>query len=165
MKYFTLSALKELGFGKTILEKKIHDEIRCVVEELRVKNGCAFDISRLLQNSVSNVMCSLIFGHRFHYNDTKFHRLVVILTERFKRTSLISELYRFPQPGSPLSKLLSFWKSTHDWKWELNTFVENEIELHSQQHPETKTKDFINAFTKEMENRKDDPLSIFTGEL
>ncbi|KAL5013030.1 hypothetical protein ScPMuIL_011581 [Solemya velum] len=73
---FLFVGTKELGFGKTGLEGKIQDEVTCLLAEIEKQNGCPFDMSSLLQNAVSNVICSLLFGHRFEYDDEEFHSLI-----------------------------------------------------------------------------------------
>lgn len=38
--------------------------------------GKAFDSHLILNNAISNIICSVVFGHRFEYGDEKFRELI-----------------------------------------------------------------------------------------
>ncbi|XP_078583370.1 cytochrome P450 2B10-like [Branchiostoma floridae x Branchiostoma japonicum] len=76
-----LTALRQFGMGKRSLEGKITEEARAVCNILAEKDGTATDISLLLSNGVSNVICSMSFGERFEYNDAEFQRLMRLMSE------------------------------------------------------------------------------------
>ena len=59
-----LTALKDFGLGKSSLEDKIHDEINALVAEYEKGNGQPMNVQMLMQNAVSNVICSCVFGTR-----------------------------------------------------------------------------------------------------
>ncbi|PVD29095.1 hypothetical protein C0Q70_11692 [Pomacea canaliculata] len=64
----SLDILRELGMGKNVLAVKIQEEIK---EYIRVKSeskGQPLDLSHLTQASVSNNICSILFGKRFDRN-------------------------------------------------------------------------------------------------
>lgn len=64
----TLEILRELGLGKNVLALKVQEEVEKYVEFLADKEGQPFDLSRLTQTSVSNNICSIIFGKRYLFN-------------------------------------------------------------------------------------------------
>ncbi|KAK6169281.1 hypothetical protein SNE40_020362 [Patella caerulea] len=80
---FALETLREFGFGKTILEDKINEEIRYFVEIIGNQNGRRFDMWRLTQASVSNVISSLVYGQRFDYEDPIFKDFLEKVEENF----------------------------------------------------------------------------------
>ena len=64
LKRFTLRALKDFGLVKSSLEEKIKDELENVLDELDKTSGVPFCPQKLFYQSVSNIICSIIFGHR-----------------------------------------------------------------------------------------------------
>ncbi|CAH1250729.1 CYP2U1 [Branchiostoma lanceolatum] len=75
-----LTALRQFGMGKRSLEGKIAEEARSMCAVLAEKNGTATEISLLLSNGVSNVICVMSFGERFEYNDMEFQRLMRLIS-------------------------------------------------------------------------------------
>lgn len=69
---FTLSALRDFGMGKLSLEGKILEEVESLLQEIRQKDGAAFKASDLLNYSVANVICNIVFGNRFEYTDKRY---------------------------------------------------------------------------------------------
>jgi cytochrome P450 len=85
---FALSTLRDLGFGRPIMEPRIKEEAESLLAVIASKNGKPFDIVPFLANSVSNVVCSLVFGKRFDSDDEKFKSLISILLSRFTESPL-----------------------------------------------------------------------------
>ncbi|XP_018426756.1 PREDICTED: cytochrome P450 2J6-like [Nanorana parkeri] len=73
---FGLMTLKNLGLGKCSLESRIQEEVGCLVESFKSKNGESFDPSEMITNSVVNVISAVVFGHRFSIDDGIFQYLV-----------------------------------------------------------------------------------------
>ncbi|XP_066543342.1 cytochrome P450 2J1 [Amia ocellicauda] len=73
---FTLSTLKYFGVGKKTLETSILEESRFLYKSIKNEQGKPFDPHYLLYNGVSNIICSLVFGHRFEYGDGHFHEML-----------------------------------------------------------------------------------------
>ncbi|KAF3834880.1 hypothetical protein F7725_027438 [Dissostichus mawsoni] len=73
---FALSTLKYFGFGKKSLEPIILDEFSYCAKDIKSYNGKPFNPHLLMNNVVSNIICSLVFGHRFEYGDKKFTKLM-----------------------------------------------------------------------------------------
>uniref|UniRef100_A0A6J0UGY9 Cytochrome P450 2W1-like n=1 Tax=Pogona vitticeps TaxID=103695 RepID=A0A6J0UGY9_9SAUR len=69
---FTLSSLRELGMGKTRLERRIHEELLFLMEKIRAFKGEAFDLLEF-SGAATNVAFTLFFGDRFDYADPIFN--------------------------------------------------------------------------------------------
>ncbi|XP_066568935.1 cytochrome P450 2J2 isoform X2 [Amia ocellicauda] len=78
---FTLSTLRNFGLGKKSLESVIVEESRFLQEALENEQGRPFDPHFILNNAVSNIICSLVFGHRFEYSDNDFQSMLKLLSE------------------------------------------------------------------------------------
>ncbi|XP_078575748.1 cytochrome P450 2C23-like [Branchiostoma floridae x Branchiostoma japonicum] len=61
---FTLMSLRGFGFGKRSLEGKILEESVALQSEIMKMGKRPFDIRRMVQNAVTNVICSIVFGSR-----------------------------------------------------------------------------------------------------
>ena len=68
----THSILKDLGVGKNMLHEKIQDDIEFLLDRLVQLNGQATDISHHVHVSISGIICSIITGERFSYDDERF---------------------------------------------------------------------------------------------
>ena len=64
LRRFTLRALRDFGLGKTSLEDKIKDEVYIVLAEFDDLKGKPLNSQKLLMKAVTNIICSIIFGHR-----------------------------------------------------------------------------------------------------
>ncbi|XP_073399223.1 cytochrome P450 2K4-like [Dendrobates tinctorius] len=84
MRRFTISTLRDFGMGKKSVEARIQDELMPLIESFRSHNGKPFDTHMLINSAVSNVICSIIFGKRFEYDDPTFHKLIKMLDENAK---------------------------------------------------------------------------------
>uniref|UniRef100_A0A3B4Z470 Uncharacterized protein n=1 Tax=Stegastes partitus TaxID=144197 RepID=A0A3B4Z470_9TELE len=83
---FALSTLRYFGFGKKSLEPVILDEFtHCAEDFLFNCEGKPFDPHLIMNNVVSNIICSLVFGHRFEYSDEKFQKLLGMLDDEHHR--------------------------------------------------------------------------------
>nr|KAG5689227.1 hypothetical protein BaRGS_014883 [Batillaria attramentaria]KAG5689232.1 hypothetical protein BaRGS_014888 [Batillaria attramentaria] len=64
-----LEILREFGVGTNFLAQKIQEEITEYIRTIASKNGQPFDMTHLTQISVSNNICSILYGKRFYYDD------------------------------------------------------------------------------------------------
>ncbi|XP_025097346.1 cytochrome P450 2B5-like [Pomacea canaliculata] len=64
----SLEILREMGLGRNLLAEKIQEEVREYVKAVAALQGAAFDPKTLTYTSVSNNICSIVFGERFEYN-------------------------------------------------------------------------------------------------
>ncbi|XP_074471428.1 cytochrome P450 2K1-like isoform X2 [Sebastes fasciatus] len=76
MRRFALTNLRDFGMGKRASEDKIIEECDHLVEVLKKYKGEAFDTTQPVNYAVSNIICSIVYGSRFEYNDPEFTSLV-----------------------------------------------------------------------------------------
>ncbi|KAL3875527.1 hypothetical protein ACJMK2_033471 [Sinanodonta woodiana] len=158
---FTLTSLRNFGFGKTSLEGKIQTEVSillCEIEKLKEK---PFHIQLPVQTSVSNVISAMTFGGHFNYNDTRFAKMMKMLDENFENSGPNTVVTFFPflrfLPGDLfcIKKTLRNMKCVHEFIGEL-------VDKHIENFDENKVEDFIDAFLLEMKNNRDQNDATFT---
>ena len=102
---FTTGLLREFGFGRKSLQSQVRQEIELFLGEVEKKINKPYNCKHLLQISVSNIICSIIFGERFDYNDKNFITMMDEMNEILRLQSGASMLNFFPflryLPGDP----------------------------------------------------------------
>ncbi|XP_063780142.1 cytochrome P450 2D20-like [Pseudophryne corroboree] len=157
---FALSTLRNFGMGKKSMEERVREEAGYLCSAFQDEEGCPFDPFMVLNNAVSNVICSIIFGERFDYTDSSFQRMICLLRTMFElEAEPFTQLYKpFPwlmkMPG-PHQKLFSIQRTYLD-------FLETIIQKHRQTWDPAIRRDFIDVFFEEMEKTKDNPSSSFS---
>ncbi|XP_066264685.1 cytochrome P450 2U1-like [Branchiostoma lanceolatum] len=147
-----LTALRQFGMGKRSLEGKITEEARSVCDVLAEKNGTATDMSLLLSNGVSNVICAMSFGERFDYNDMEFQRLMRLMSELVSGGGIARFI--------PLvRKLPSFKKdqvSRKRMSQEVIDFIKAKIKEHKETLDPADIRDIIDVYLMETQQQTPD---------
>uniref|UniRef100_A0A0B7AM89 Cytochrome P450 n=2 Tax=Arion vulgaris TaxID=1028688 RepID=A0A0B7AM89_9EUPU len=75
----TISILRAFGMGKNILAEKIKEEAKCYTDVLADLQGKPTDIRMVTNLSMCNIVCSVIIGERFQYDDKVIQDLMITL--------------------------------------------------------------------------------------
>ncbi len=59
----------------------MHSAVVFVLQEM---NGKSFNARYPIHSAVSNIICSLLFGERYEYDDPEFQELIDVLDEIFE---------------------------------------------------------------------------------
>ncbi|XP_031719356.1 cytochrome P450 2F3-like [Anarrhichthys ocellatus] len=160
LRRFTLSTLRDFGMGRKGMEEWIQEEsthLRARIESFKDK---PFDPTFLMSRTVSNVICCLVFGERFGYEDKKFLNLLSIISEILKfMNSPVGQLYNiFPW----LMERLPGPQHTCFAKVEkLREFIEMKIQEHKETLDPSSPRDFIDCFLLRINQEKDNPKTEF----
>ncbi|KTF94071.1 hypothetical protein cypCar_00038433, partial [Cyprinus carpio] len=89
---FALHTLRNFGLGKKSVEERVTEESSYLVPEMLKSEGKPFDPQHAIQNAVSNIICSIVFGDRFDYDNKRFAYLLEIVKENIIQSgSLIGQ--------------------------------------------------------------------------
>ncbi|XP_051934940.1 cytochrome P450 2F5-like [Hippocampus zosterae] len=153
LRRFTLTTLRDFGMGRKGMEEWIQEESKHLVARFDATKAMPFDPSYFLSCSVSNVICCLVFGQRFAYDDKHFLHLLQIISETTRfASSPFGQLYNvFP-------RLMEWLPGKHQkifaWMEELRAFTMEKIEEHRNTLSPGCPRDYIDCFLTRLDQEK-----------
>ncbi|XP_022095727.1 cytochrome P450 2J6-like [Acanthaster planci] len=152
LRRFCLTVLRSFGVGKTSFEEKIGEEAEALMKEMSSFNGKPFNPKPLLSNATSNVICSVIFGKRYDYNNEEFKKLLSLFSENVRLFGAGGVFLFFPA-----LRHLPFVSSN---QLELNgqqvrKFITTVIDNHRAAFDSDNLNDFIDVFLKEIKSNEE----------
>ncbi|XP_029284837.1 cytochrome P450 2J2-like [Cottoperca gobio] len=160
---FALSTLRNFGFGKKSIEAVILDEFTHCAKDFNSHKGKPFNPHLTINNTVSNIICSLVFGHRFEYGDEKFMKLMTWFGKSLQiQASIWAQLYnsfpwlmrRLPGPHQTVQHMFNDAKD----------FIRVEIKEHKQNWDPSDQRDYIDCYLNEIQMGKGQVEDAFDEE-
>nr|XP_033813299.1 cytochrome P450 2C42-like isoform X2 [Geotrypetes seraphini] len=160
MRPFSLMTLKNFGMGKKGIEERIQEESYFLVEQFRNTKELPFDPTYFLSQATSNVICSIVFGNRFEYDDSEFHLLLKMMNESIRLISsfwgqlydVFSSIMKYlPGPHNEISQYLKG----------LEEYVVKKVKQNQETLDSNNPRDFIDSFLIKMEEEKQHSSSHF----
>ncbi|XP_067859169.1 uncharacterized protein [Heptranchias perlo] len=101
MRRFALMSLRNFGMGKKTIEDKITEEAKFLVQVIESHQGQPFDTTVTVTSAMANIICSIVFGERFDYEDKIFLTITKLIRENFNLlgTSRVQMYNAFPFLG------------------------------------------------------------------
>uniref|UniRef100_A0A7N6ABY9 Cytochrome P450, family 2, subfamily X, polypeptide 9 n=1 Tax=Anabas testudineus TaxID=64144 RepID=A0A7N6ABY9_ANATE len=84
---FALMTLRNFGLGKNSMEERIHGEIKHIINTLEKSIGKSLTPQVMFHNAASNIICQVLFGTRYEYDDEFIRVIVRCFTENAKITN------------------------------------------------------------------------------
>ncbi|XP_041790821.1 cytochrome P450 2J2-like [Chelmon rostratus] len=160
---FANTHLRYFGEGQRSLEKYIEVESNFICEAFKDEQGRPFSPQYILTNGVSNIISSVVFGHRFEYSDRSFRKVLELDQEAIMLAGLAQTQLYDAIPG-----LMKYLPGPHQTVFanykEIMTFLKNEVEKHQEEWNPADPRDYIDVYLSEMEKKKEDPQAGFNIE-
>uniref|UniRef100_A0A8C9IIV8 Cytochrome P450 family 2 subfamily F member 1 n=1 Tax=Piliocolobus tephrosceles TaxID=591936 RepID=A0A8C9IIV8_9PRIM len=157
LRRFSIQILRNFGMGKRSIEERILEEGSFRLAELWKTEGEPFDPTFVLSRSVSNIICSVLFGSCFHYDDERLLTIIRLINDNFQIMSgPWGELYNiFPSlldwvPG-PHQRIFQNFKCLR---------IAHSVHDHQASLDPRSPRDFIDCFLTKVAE-EEDPLSHF----
>ncbi|XP_029326025.1 cytochrome P450 2D3-like [Mus caroli] len=92
---FSMSTLRNFGLGKKSLEQWVTEEAGHLCDAFTAQAGSPLNPYTLLDKAMCNVIASLVYAHRFEYEDPDLTKILRALKENIReKTGLIPEVGR-----------------------------------------------------------------------
>lgn len=160
LRRFSLTTLRNFGMGKRSIEERIQEESQCLVKAIRNYKQRPIDPRNILVQAISNVICSVVFGNRFEYEDLKFLKLLNLFNETFVLMSstwgqlqeLIPNIMDFvPGPHQKINPIIE----------RMLEFVAERVKINEATIDPTSPRDYIDCFIAKMQQDNKNPTSEF----
>ena len=158
-KALTLHSMKDFGFGGGSLEETAMEEAAFLTDKFRQaadsKKPTKIHQS-LVHLAVSNVICSVVFGRRFEYDDEKFNSAVAGIRYLFSTSSFF---WRKLPLVRHLPSIQELFRIEKQHLTNVTSFIESQIVSHKEEFDASAPKDFIDLCLLKTEDGDDDSIS------
>ncbi|XP_072047419.1 cytochrome P450 2J4-like [Amphiura filiformis] len=148
---FSLTVLRSFGVGKKSFEHQIATESEYLMKEISSLQGKPFDPTHFFSNATSNIICSVVLGKRFDYDDPEFKQMLhsleifvdnpVFASVFFMAPRLVTYLTMIPFfPKGPMPSLISVRGKFMDI-----------VNKHRDNFNSENMRDYIDVYLKEMQ--------------
>ncbi|XP_075692240.1 cytochrome P450 2F1-like [Rhinoderma darwinii] len=157
---FAMMTLRNFGMGKRSIEERILEEAQYLIKEFKRTKGSPVNPTVYLARTVSNVICSIVYGNRFDYEDKKLAAITSSIYNNFCiMSSMWGTLYNmYPEfmeyvPG-PHKKIKRNFQDIYD--------ISDEFIKHHEKTLDPKNpRDYIDCFLIKMMEEMDNPDTAF----
>ncbi|XP_028652660.1 cytochrome P450 2G1-like isoform X3 [Erpetoichthys calabaricus] len=162
LRRFSLATLRDFGMGKRSIEEWIQEEAKHLAADFEKHKGSPFDPTYTLTRAVSNVICSIVFGRRFDYDDKQFIHLLTLVKTLVPQLSVpMAQLYNiFPRL---FSMLPGPHRTIYENTQELMVFISMMVDHHKETLNTNSPRDFIDSFLIKMEQERNNPATEFNS--
>ncbi|XP_055473785.1 cytochrome P450 2G1-like [Psammomys obesus] len=160
LRRFSLTVLRNFGMGKWSIEERIKEEAGYLLEEFHNTKGAPIEPTLYLSRTVSNVICSVVFGKRFDYEDELFQSLMKMINESFVEMSMPwAQLYDM------YGRVLQYFPGRHNHLYtlieNLKDFIASRVKINEASFDPSDPRDFIDCFLIKIYEDKSNPHSEF----
>ncbi|XP_072014455.1 cytochrome P450 2J3-like [Amphiura filiformis] len=163
---FSLTVLRGFGVGKRSFEDQIATEIAYLMKEIESTQGQPFEPTRLLCNAVSNVICAVVFGKRFEYDDPEFKHLLHWLERTLALDDLVNILYLLMPTFSLYLARIPFFPQGNMSSWRsLRSKLQDIVDEHRRTFDNDNMRDYIDVYLSEMQKKNDQGTQTYLSDV
>ncbi|XP_013882437.1 cytochrome P450 2F2 [Austrofundulus limnaeus] len=146
--------LKNFGLGKKSMEERIHEEIQFTVKTLEKSIGKTLSPRVMFHNAASNIICKVLFGTRYEYEDETIKKVVRWFTEM---TKIFNGPWAMLYDSVPFVSYLPlpFNKAFKNMEMFLN-FSNGLVNEHKSTRTPGEPRDFVDCYLDELDKQKED---------
>ncbi|KAJ0069646.1 hypothetical protein NL108_011937 [Boleophthalmus pectinirostris] len=160
---FALMTMKNFGLGKQSMEQRILGELQHTINKLEKNTGKSLSAQVMFHNIASNVICLVLFGKRFEYDDEFIIKFVKNFTENFK---ILNGPWSFLYDCFPCIRCLPLpFKEGFKRMQTLKSMTYSIINEHKKTRFPGQPQDLVDCYLDEMDKRINDGTSFSTEEL
>ncbi|XP_078073383.1 cytochrome P450 2K1-like [Mustelus asterias] len=159
MRRFMLTTLRDFGMGKKSIEEKIIEEAGFLVRKIESYKDQPFNTDVITNFATANVICSIVFGNRFDYEDKTFLSIGNMVHESFRLlgSPMVQVFNAYPflrfLPGSHKEICRQFEM--------LKTCLKNIIRVKQQELNENDIRSFIDTYFVKQQEEMGNPDTYF----
>lgn len=160
---FALMTLRNFGLGKNSMEERIHGEIKYITDDLEKNIGKSYSPQLIFHNAASNIICQVLFGQRYEYDDEFIGVIVKCFTDNAKLANgPWAMLYdSFPMIRSLPLPFRRAFKNSKTCQALALTIV--------QEHKKTRVpgqpRDIVDSYLDRLDKEKGDDASTFSEDM
>ncbi|XP_053556441.1 cytochrome P450 2J6-like [Bombina bombina] len=159
---FTLSTLRNFGLGKKSMEERIREESLHIIQAFEQSKDKPLDPHSVIDNAVSNIICSIVFGRRYDYDDSTFSDILNLVHEHMKMvTGFWAQLFNafgvVQYLPLPHRKILSNVEKVFG-------FLRKILEEHKKTIAPGEPRDFIDSYLDELGQQEKNSKKTFDEE-
>ncbi|XP_028710945.1 cytochrome P450 2A8 [Peromyscus leucopus] len=160
LRRFSISTLRDFGFGKRGIEERIIEEAGFLIQAFRDTNGANIDPTFYMSRTVSNIISSIVFGDRFEYDNKEFLSLLGMMMRSFQFTAT-STGQLFEMFYSVMKHLPGPQQRAYKEIQGLEDFIARKVERNQRTLDPNSPRDFIDSFLIRMQEEKKNPQTQF----
>uniref|UniRef100_A0A8C5WI42 Uncharacterized protein n=2 Tax=Leptobrachium leishanense TaxID=445787 RepID=A0A8C5WI42_9ANUR len=136
------------------MEERIAEESAYLIQDFKKNKDALFDPHCVLNNAVSNIICSIVFGRRYDYDDSTFQDILRLVDENMKLTmGFWAQLYNV------FGFIIHYLPLPH-WKIIRNIgnvfgFLERVLEEHKRTRTPGEPRDYIDCYMEELDKEEE----------
>lgn len=160
---FALMTLRNFGLGKQSMEERILGELQHTIADLEKSIGSTVCPQVMFHNASSNIICQVLFGMRFDYQDWHMKEIVRCFTENAKLANgpwamlydSVPMIRNLPLPFNKAFTNIAICQGIAiPW-----------INEHKRTRVSGQPRDFVDCYLDEVEKRSKDPSTTFSEDI
>jgi hypothetical protein len=133
----------------------IQREVTTFLRGLDLRRGAPTDISPCLAMSISNVICSIIMGVRFHHGDSRFKRFMDLIEEGFKLFGRVAAVNYIPMMRY-LPCVQGVKHKISQNREEMADFLQTTVNQHKTTFNKNDIRDLVDTYLLEIQQAKEE---------